>query len=361
VLKLDLTLTERERAKKRPNRTREIGRSTLMHVAFTKTILAGAVTGLAIAANAVSAQAQQAIRIGTSSTGSVFYTIAVGAGEVINKHAKVNTTVESVGGSSANVVGLGAKKVEFAVANAFAAFSGYRGRYQFKNKVDIRLVLQAQTSNRYLVALKSANIKTPKDLEGKTVVGKRRALPEIDLVMEAFVKSFDLKNVKVVATSNTPGTLKALSAGSVQAAIMPFSARAAQVEKPSRDGLIEFVYISKEKRDEMLKTLPEAFFGATLKPKTFTGQDKPLHVFSLNTYFIARPDVSEDVVYKVTKALADNTKELSTYHRTGRFWTAERALSNFALPFHPGAIKYFKEKGLWTAAHEAKQTELLKN
>lgn len=64
---------------------------------------------VSLGAIAPTAWAQQAIRIGTSSVGSVFYTIAIGAGEIIQKHAGLNATVEPVGGSSANMRGLGAK------------------------------------------------------------------------------------------------------------------------------------------------------------------------------------------------------------------------------------------------------------
>ncbi len=94
--------------------------------------------GLAVATAtfvlAGAAAAQDVIRIGTSSVGSVFYTIAIGASEVITRHAKINATVEPVGGSSANNRGLAGKRIEFALANAFAAFTGYNGTHNFKKK-----------------------------------------------------------------------------------------------------------------------------------------------------------------------------------------------------------------------------------
>ena len=82
---------------------------------------------VALVAVAPTAWAQQAIRIGTSSVGSTFYTIAIGAGEIVQKHAGLNATVEPVGGSSANMRGLAAKKIEFAIANSFAAFTAFKG------------------------------------------------------------------------------------------------------------------------------------------------------------------------------------------------------------------------------------------
>ncbi len=97
----------------------------------TSAALAAAIASGAAMLAASGAGAQEAARIGTSSVGSVFYTIAIGASEIITKHAKINTNVEPVGGSTASVNALSAKKIEFALANSFASFSGYYGLYRF--------------------------------------------------------------------------------------------------------------------------------------------------------------------------------------------------------------------------------------
>lgn len=327
---------------------------------FTATIaVVGAVHMMAPA----TAGAQDAVRIGTSSVGSVFYSIAIGAAEVITKHAKINATAEPVGGSSANVRGLGAEKIEFALANAFAAFTGFNGTHNFKKSgaVSVRLVMQGQASNRWMVLRKGAKIKGMQDLKRRTIIASRRALPEIALVMDAFIKVFglDRDSMKLVATTNTTQLIKTLRAGSVDAAVMPFSFRSAQVQKPMNDGVIDFAYVSKAKRDEMLKLLPPMMWGLTYPAGTFEGQGKDLHLLGLNTYFLTRPGVSDDTVYKVTKALIENNKEFVSYHKLARFWTLKRALENVALPFHSGAVRYFKEKGVWTAALAANQQKLL--
>lgn len=208
---------------------------------------------------------------------------------------------------------------------------------------------------------KGASIKRLKDLEGRTIIAKRRALPEIALVMDAYIKVFglDRNKIKIVETTNSPQAYKAVRAGSVDALLMPFSRKAASVQKPMRDGVLEFFYITKAKRDEMLRNLPPVMWGNNFKAGVFEGQTKDLHLVALNSYFMTRPGVSKKIVYNVTKALLENTKEFATYHRAARLWTLKRTMRNVALPFHPGAIQYFKEKGVWTAAHEANQKKLL--
>ncbi|MDX1485081.1 MAG: TAXI family TRAP transporter solute-binding subunit [Alphaproteobacteria bacterium] len=330
---------------------------------FGRKISIGIVTLLAVTYSAsLPAHAQEAIRIGTSSVGSVFYTLAIGASEVIQKHAKINATVEPVGGSTANMRGLAAKKIEFAIANSFASFTAYRGTYKFKKPVDVRMVVQGQGSYRWMVVRKAAKIRTVKDLIGRTIIAKRRALPEIELIMDALIKVHGLPRDKLnlVATTNTGQLVKALRAGSVDAAIMPFSRRSAQIAKPLNDGVIDFLYIPADKRDEMLKLLPPMMWPDTFKPGTFKPQKGTVNLIGLNTYFMTRADVSDDTVYKVAKALYENNKDFVSYHKAARQWNIKRALKNVALPFHPGVIRYFKEKKVWTAAHEANQTRLLK-
>ncbi len=307
------------------------------------------------------ASAQEAIRFGTSSVGSLFYTIAIGASEIIHKHAGLNTNVEPVGGSTASLHSLGAKKIEIAMANSFASFSAYYGRYKFKKPLDIRLVIKGQPNYRGLVVRKSAGIRNAADLKGKIIIGKRRALPENELVMRAMMKVMGLSegSVRLVATTNSPQMYKALRAGSVDGAIIPFSPRSAALLKPMHDGVIEFFDLPKDKRDAAMKHVPEAFYTQTFKPGTFKGQKKPIYSFGLSTYIVSRPDISNEIIYKVVKALDENTKEFATYHKAARLYTGKRTLAGFKLPLHDGAIRYFKDKGKWTAAHAKRQADLL--
>ncbi len=332
-----------------------------MTAKLTRTAFAAAGAGALMLA-ASGAGAQEAVRIGTSSVGSTFYTIAIGASEIITKYAKLNTTVEPVGGSTASVNSMGAKKIEFAMANSFASFSGYYGRYRFKKRIPLRLVVIGQPNFRSLVVRKGARIKSASDLKGKIIIARRRALPENELVFNAMMKVFGIDKgaVRVVATTNSPQVYKALRAGSVDGALIPYSPRSPAVEKPFQDDVIEFFDLAKDKRDEAMQYVPKAFYRHTFKAGTFIKQAKPVHVFGLSTYFLSRPGVSDEQVYRVAKAILENTKEFATYHKAARLWNTKRTLGDPKLPFHNGAVKYFKDKGLWTPALAAKQKELLK-
>ena len=307
------------------------------------------------------ASAQEAVRFGTSSAGSLFYTLAIGASEIIHKHAKLNVNVEPVGGSTASLHSLGAKKIEMAMANSFASFSAFYGQSKFKKKIDIRLIIKGQPNYRSLVVRKASKIKSAADFKGKIIIGKRRALPENEMVMLAMMKAMgvSLDSVKLVSTTNSPQMYKALRAGSVDGAVIPYSPRSAPLVKIIHDDVIEFFDLPKDSRDAAMKHVPKAFNAHTFKPGTFKNHKKPVHAFGLSTYIVARTDLSNDIVYKITKAIDENTKEFTSYHKAARAYTGKRTLDNFKLPLHNGAIRYFKEKGKWTAAHAKLQVKLL--
>jgi len=174
------------------------------------------------------------------------------------------------------------------------------------------------------------------------------------------VYGVDPASVKVVGTTNTGQVLKALAVGSVDAAVAPMGVGAANIQKPLRDGTIEFLYLDVAKRDEMLKQLPGLIFGRSFPVGSFVGLKKPVPVFAMNTFFVSRPDVSNEIVYKVVKTLLENHDLFVSYYRDAEMWTIKNTLTNVQLPFHEGAIRYFKEKGMWTAALEARQKELLR-
>lgn len=317
---------------------------------------------LTVAVSAGAYAQSKSVRIGTSSTGSVFYTLAVGLTRMLDKHAKISATAEPVGGSSANIFAIAADKVEVAVTNSGAAWDGYHGNKPFKKPVALGLIAQGQPSYRQFVVRVGSGITRPEDLAGKTIIGRRPALPEVGLITNALLKVYNInpKQVKIVSTTNTGEALKAIKAGTVDAALLPGSRGAGYLRRLAHDKQITFLQIPKAKIDAMLGLLPRSLSAAVLPAKVYENQNQPANVFALSTYLIADQRTSPDLVYAVTKTLFENLKEFHALHRAARQWTLKRTLRDPKVPFHRGAIRYFKEKGVWTAAHDKLQAELAK-
>jgi len=303
----------------------------------------------------------EAIRIGTSSVGSTFYGLAVAISELIQDHAAINSTVEPVGGSVPNIFALDANRIDFAVVNAFASFSGFNGINEFPRPVDIRLVMQGQMSFRHFLVRTEAHIDSPMDLVGKTIVAERPANPDLILIMNELIKSYNLPRdeIQIVSTTTTSEVMRALSVGSVDGALLPFGESSPIVERALSDGLVQFLDIPLAKRDEILQGLPAAIRGGTIAGGSFTHQPRDVPTFAMSAYLVTRGDTSEETVYKILAVLLEHNEEFRTYQAMAREWTLERTLSATQLPFHGGAIRYFKERDLWNDQLEIRQRVLL--
>ncbi len=189
------------------------------------------------------AQAQTALRIGVSSSGSVFYTLGVGLSSMLDKHAHISATAEPVGGSTANMFAINADKVDLAIANAGASYNAYHGNKPFKNKVAVRLIAQGAPNLRQIVVRTSSGINKPEDLAGKTLIGKRPALPELGLITGALLKVYNIDpgKVKIISTTNTGEVVNALKSGTVDAAVIPGSAGAGYLQRLMRDKTIKYL------------------------------------------------------------------------------------------------------------------------
>ena len=325
---------------------------------LTATLVAASLSA-AMLAGPAHAQSK-ALRFGTSSTGSIFYTLVVGMSAMLTKDANIAATAEPVGGSTANMFAIGADKVDLSITNAYAAYDAYHGNKPFRKKIGIGLFAQGAPSFRQLIVRVGSGIEKPEDLAGKTIIGKRPALPEVGLITNALLKVYNIDpgKVKIVSTTNTGEAINAIKSDTVDAAIVPGSAGASYFQSLARDGKIKFMQIPDDKMKQMLALLPKSISIGHLKPHTYQGQDQQVNVFSLHSYMVAASRLSDDTVYTVTKTLFDNIDEFHGFHATAKQWTLQETLDEPKIPFHPGAIRYFKEKKVWTPAMDKEQAEL---
>ena len=334
-----------------------------MNTSFNR-VLSAALLAVSLTVSAPSAEvrAQDAVRIGTSSVGSTFYIVAVGMSEMLRKHASINATVEPLGGSTANINGLGAEKIDLAVANAGASYDGLHGNKPFKAPVKVSLIAQGQPSMRFLLVRRDAGIKAPGDLVGKPFIAKRRALPELEIVANALVDVYGLPkaNMRYIETVETGQVTDALRSGSAVAAVFPGGLYMAPVQEMFRDNVIDFLYLPNDKFDALMSKLPKYFYKAKVPANNFANQPREIWAPTLNTYLVVRDNVSADTVYKITKAVMGNYKEFAAYHADAKEWTIDNTLSEPKIAFHPGAVRYYKEVGAWKDSHDKIQAGLLK-
>jgi TRAP transporter TAXI family solute receptor len=86
---------------------------------------------------------------------------------------------------------------------------------------------------------------------------------------------------------------------------------------------------------------------AVIPARSYPGQDDDVPTVGAATLLVVDEKMSEALAYEITRAIFEHTAELAAVHPIARGWTPERAATGSPAPFHPGAIRYYRERGAW--------------
>jgi TRAP transporter TAXI family solute receptor len=306
------------------------------------------------------------LNIGTHPVGSFFNVVGTAVATVVGKHTPMKTTVKPMAGPTAWYPLLISEEIDLGVLNMWDAEKGYLGEYAYKKLSQgkgfpARLIAISINNSIGLVVARDSRIYKYSDLKGKRVAGNLPT-PSLQLQTEAL-----LANGGVSWTEITPIPVSSVAEG-VKVVIEGRSDASATcaIGMP----IIEELNAKKGARILPLDPSPAAvkrvrnFFPGypvivTPGPGR-TGVEKEQHLWAYDIYLIARENLSDVAAYQVAKALWENYKELGTIHKLLKDWIPEKFVTTEALiPYHPGAIRFYKEKGVWTSEMEKLQEELL--
>ena len=336
---------------------------------MTNSIHAGLLLAAGIFLFAAPLNAQTALSLGTSTVGARFHILAVGMGDTVSRNSDISVTVEPIGGSDANVRALTAKRIEVAMLNSLAGTHGYHGIGSFKKdgKAPLRLLFQGGLGARAIVARGDRGINTPADLNGKTVQGKRKSLADLEAFTRAIMRVYGIPDngVKILRHGNTNEQLESLKLGVADAAVMPFGSPktgSPPIRRLAQAISLKVIPIPADKAAEILKDPRlQGYRQATISKGSIKGLDADVNSLAVGTFTATRADIADDVAYTFTKAFFENLKQFYPVHASAKQYTLKGSLANPTIPFHPGAIRYYKEIGAWTDALAKTQAALLAN
>lgn len=312
--------------------------------------LAAAAAALTFGAQGAMAQ-ERFITIGTGGQTGVYYVVGQSICRLVNRASAENNlkcTAPSTGGSVANINAIKAGDMDMGVAQSDAQFNAYNGVGDFEgDKFDKeRAVFSVHPEPFTVVARADSGIKTFADLKGKRVnIGNPGSgqYATMGVVMDAlgwttddFALASELKPAeqsaalgdnKVDAIIYTVGHPN----GSIQEATSTVDAKLIPVDGPEIDKLIDDnPYYAK----------------ATIPGGMYAGNDKDVTTFGVKATFVTSADVPDDVVYAVVKAVFDNFDRFKGLHPAFANLNEEEMISaGLSAPLHPGAVKYYKERG----------------
>lgn len=296
--------------------------------------------------------ADQFVTIGTGGITGVYYPVGGAICRLVNKGRKdhgVRCTVESTGASVFNVNAIRSGDLSMGIVQSDTQYYAMTGTEQFAKAgpdADLRAMFSLQSEAFTLVARKDANINSFDDLPGKRMnlgdpgSGNRNTL---ELLMKEYGWT---PSTYKLATDLKPAEMAgALCDNKIDAYVYVVGHPNGSIKEAATTCSSHVVPVEGPKVDDFVKKYP--FYPLAVIPGgMYTGTDADVKTFGPRATLLCSAKLDEETVYQVTKAVFENLDEFRKLHPALAELTPENMLEGNSVPYHPGAIKYFKEKGL---------------
>lgn len=307
----------------------------------------GLAFGAALVSGAALAQ-QQFINVLTGGQAGVYYPLGVALSQIFAKDIpNVRSTAQVTRASAENLNLLQAGRGELALTLADTLSDAWKGNAEagFNTKLD-KLRGISGTYNNYIqiVANADSGIRTLADLKGKRVsVGAARSGTELNaraVFRGAGMSYQDLakveylpfgESVELMKNRQLDATLQSAGLGVASIRDLATAIKIVVIPVPA---------------DVIARIGDAAYQPSVIPANTYTGQTEDVATAAIPNFLVTHSGVSDDIAYRMTKAMYDNLDTLYAAHNAARAIKRENAIKGMPVPLHPGAERYYKEIGL---------------
>jgi uncharacterized protein len=320
-------------------------------------------------ASSASAQSlPRSVTLGTNPPGTVFYTLGSGLAKAVTG-GPFEVTIQPHAGTSTFLPLLDSGEMEFGVVNAVDMALAHRGpdfkiggRNPFPHTPNVRLVMRGSPLLVGLLVRKDSPIKNVYDVKGKRMTGEYPAHLAVWYNMFGHLASAGLtwNDVQVVPVPAVNDGVDALVQG--RADVTEHAINAAKIREADAAVGVRHITIdcSPEGEARLRKAVP-GYYGRIVKAGSAVAVVEDTCFIAYDVYLSTGTNTPDHVVEAMLKAVWENTDKLLPVHPLFREWTRERAVDpEVTIPYHDGAIRFYKERGVWTPAMEQAQQTLLK-
>jgi hypothetical protein len=302
---------------------------------------------------ATAVQAQQVRVIASNPQGSIFYAASVAVGKLLDDKLKMQIRVQPMAGSSTYIPLLNRGEIDFGLTNVDDSMTSFKGTGNFRQpNPELRLTAAVFPLTLGVIVPNDSPIKTVADLKGKILPWGYNAQTTGRVLQQAVLASAGLTmdDVKQVPTQSLFSGVDLLGEGKVEAATIAIGtaqAQRANVSLASRGG-IRFLdmKLPPEVMANVRKILPSR--PITIQPAPHAvGVVAPTTILAYNIFFSTGSKMPDDVVYNVVKTIHAGKEDMIKGHPVFRGFDPSRMTEEIGVPWHPGAIKYYKEIGQW--------------
>ena len=325
-----------------------------MRSVVTKIGIVGAVFGLSAVAPPLSGNAvAQTYGMGTNPQGSLFYTLAVGISRVISTQTKLKFRVQPSAGTTTFLPLLNRGRLDFAVNNPIETTFARRGEEMFKGRPNpnLRVVARLFPTFTGVIVRNDDKAKTIADLKGRRMPAEFTSQTIVQFMVRAYFANVGIsyKDFRSVPVANVVAGAEEFMAGRVCCSINLVGAAAIRQANATISGGVRFLSISKAPDAvKRMQAIAPGSYVRTLPPaKPFVGVRAPTNFLAWDVLLITAKHVPDAVVYEVVKTLSKAKPALVRIHPAFRGFNPKRMYQKgLEIPYHPGAVKFYKEHGM---------------
>ena len=305
-----------------------------------------------LVAFAVPTQAQQGQRISitTGGTGGVYYPLGGGMANVLSKYVPgLQATAEVTGGSVDNLKLIGAGKSEVGFTMVDAALDAAHGVDKFKDgKIATRTLMVLYPNRMQVVTIEGTGINKMSDLKGKRVsTGSPGSGVEVISLRVLEAMGLDPKKDIRQERLGAAESVNAIKDRKIDAFFWIGGVpTAALTDLAATPGIRIKLLDHAEYADAMNKKYGPLYAKATIAAGSYAGQDKPVQNFDVWNILVASDKMSDQMAYNIVKTLFEKKAELVAVHKEAENIDLKNQAIATPVPFHPGAKKYFEERGV---------------
>ena len=314
---------------------------------FIRTVFLGLLAGLGLA---VAVQAQN-ISIATGGTGGVYYPMGGGLAAVLSKYVPgMQATAEVTGGSVDNLKLIASGKPYVGFSMSDAAQDALKGEDKFKgNKVPVRTLMVLYPNRMHLVTVEGKGIAKFADLKGKRVStgspGSATEVMAFRLIEAAGMdKDKDLKRERLGAAES----VNAIKDGKIDAFFwvggLPTAAVSDLANTPgNKIRMVDHADLV----PAMNKKYGNLYVQDAIPKATYKGMEVDNQQATVQNILVAAESMDEKTAYNIVKAVFDHKADIVAVHKEAENFKLENQKKDATpVPWHPGAVKYFAEKGI---------------
>lgn len=282
-------------------------------------------------------------KIGTASQGGTFFIYGAGWGNLVQEQLGVNMTAEVTGGPAQNLVLVHSGELQFGMTTLGPAADAWNGRLEMAPGMEtrnVRAMFPMYMTPFQVVALQRSGISSVSDLNGKRVgVGPRGGTASV--YWPRFFENLGVRvRLQYGGASDLAGQLQdGLIDAFAFAAGVPISAFS-QIEAQQSVNIFSFT-----EEELAIVTANNPVSAITIPGGTYRSVPEDQTTVAMWNFTIAHKDMPESLVYEIMQTVLDNNERMVSIHRSATETLPEHYNTNNVMYFHPGAVRYFREKG----------------